>query len=118
MTHLPFWPLVGLAALGLVGGMLLAQPGPLPSREKPALGVASRPVAGQVMGDTAVTAHIEAAFAADTALSALAIQVETQNGEVQLSGFAPTEAVKRRAIDTAQATRGARTVRYAIVVRP
>ena len=56
--------------------------------------------------DAAITAKVNAALAADTQLSALAIDVDTSNGQVELKGTAPTAAAKDRATTLAAAVEG------------
>ena len=56
--------------------------------------------------DAAITTKVNAALAADTQLSALAIDVDTSNGQVELKGTAPTAAAKDRATTLAAAVEG------------
>lgn len=56
--------------------------------------------------DATITAKVNAALAADTQLSALAIDVDTSNGQVELKGTAPTAAAKDRATTLASAVEG------------
>ena len=56
--------------------------------------------------DAAITAKVNAALASDTQLSALAIDVDTSNGQVELKGTAPTAATKDRATTLASAVEG------------
>lgn len=56
--------------------------------------------------DASITAKVNAALAADTQLSALAIDVDTSNGQVELKGTAPTAAAKDRATTLAAAVEG------------
>lgn len=56
--------------------------------------------------DAAITAKVNAALAGDTQLSALAIDVDTNNGAVELKGTAPTEAARDRATTLAAAVEG------------
>ena len=56
--------------------------------------------------DAAITAKVNAALAADTQLSALTIDVDTSNGQVELKGTAPTAAAKDRATTLAAAVEG------------
>lgn len=110
-------------ALGAAAGAsaVMAQTGQPPATgEKPApMGApASSGSVGTAMGDSAITAKIKTAFAADKTVSAMAIKVETKNGEVLLSGFAKSDAEKKRAGEIAQTTEGVRNVRNSIAVRP
>jgi hyperosmotically inducible protein len=74
--------------------------------------------AGAYVDDATITTTIKSRYAGDSAVSAAAIQVETLQGEVQLSGFAKSEAEKERAEQIALATRGVTAVRNDIVVQP
>ena len=56
--------------------------------------------------DATITAKVNAALASDTQLSALAIDVDTSNGQVELKGTAPTAAAKDRATTLASAVEG------------
>lgn len=72
---------------------------------------------GSYVDDSVLTARVKAKFAQDPVVSALAIQVETLKGEVQLSGFAKTPEEKAMAEKLARATSGVVAVRNDIVVR-
>jgi osmotically-inducible protein OsmY len=72
--------------------------------------------AAQVVNDTAITARIKAALAADGELKALRIDVDTREGEVTLRGSAPTLAAQARAADLAKAIVGVRRVDNLLVV--
>ncbi|HJV69010.1 BON domain-containing protein [Ideonella sp.] len=56
--------------------------------------------------DVAVTAKVNAALAGDPRLSALKINVDTVDGKVSLSGFAPDVASRERATELAKAVNG------------
>ncbi|ARU06052.1 transporter [Comamonas serinivorans] len=73
--------------------------------------------AGEFVDDAAITTKIKAAFAEDKTVAATSISVETLNGEVQLSGFAKSEAERSRAADIARATKGVKRVKNAVEVR-
>ncbi len=60
--------------------------------------------------DAAITASVKAALATDPALSALAIEVETHDGVVQLRGPAPDDTARDRAGMLAAAPAGVRSV--------
>ena len=66
--------------------------------------------AGAAVGDAALTAKVKAKFLADTAVSALKIDVDTKADVVTLSGTVPTAAEKRRAVEVARATEGVKSV--------
>lgn len=73
---------------------------------------------GQYVDDTGITTRVKARFAEDVTVSAVAIQVETLRGVVQLSGFAKSAAERARAESLARATPGVAGVRNDIVLRP
>lgn len=66
---------------------------------------------GEATSDTWLTTKVKSALLADQATSGLDIQVETQNGVVQLSGFVGSEAEKRRAEDIAHGIDGGKQVK-------
>ena len=65
---------------------------------------------GEVVDDTIITGKIKASFAADPEVSALAIDVDTANGVVTLTGVVGSEPERQRAIQLAQGTEGVRRV--------
>ena len=73
---------------------------------------------GSYVDDAAITTAVKAKMAEDKGVSAAAISVETLNGNVQLSGFAKSQAEKDRAESIARNTKHVRDVRNSIVVRP
>lgn len=72
---------------------------------------------GAYVDDAAITAAVKARFVENKAVDAVAIKVETLNGEVMLSGFAKDNVEKLSAESIARATKGVRSVRNQIVVR-
>lgn len=67
--------------------------------------------------DSAITAKVKAKLAADTATSAMSINVDTdQDGVVWLSGNAKTQAEADKAESIAKATEGVKSVRNNIKV--
>jgi osmotically-inducible protein OsmY len=72
---------------------------------------------GSYVDDTGVTTRVKARFAEDPAVSAMALNVETMKGVVQLSGFAKSAEEKARAERLARDTSGVKSVRNDIVVR-
>lgn len=77
---------------------------------------ADRP-AGVVVDDAMITGKVEAALVADKRTSAMRVDIETHDGEVQLSGFAKTQAEKSAAVDVAKGVEGVRVVKNDIDVR-
>lgn len=73
---------------------------------------------GAYVDDAAITTAVKARFAEDKTVSALAINVETLNGTVQLAGFAKTQAEKDRAEDLAKNAKHVKKVINNITVRP
>ncbi|RMX08114.1 BON domain-containing protein [Corticibacter populi] len=74
---------------------------------------------GSYIDDAAITTAVKAKLAEDPTTSAIAISVETLKGEVQLSGFAKSQAEKDRAAAVARsASQHVRSVKNNIVVRP
>jgi len=72
---------------------------------------------GQYVDDVSLTTRVKAKFAADPTVSAMAIQVETLKGVVQLSGFAKSNEERTAAERLARETSGVRAVRNDILVR-
>jgi len=56
--------------------------------------------------DATITAKVNAALAADDALKAIKINVDTTNGHVRLSGTAPSTEARQRATTLASAVEG------------
>ncbi len=74
--------------------------------------------AGAYVDDAAITTAVKAKFVEDKTVDAAAIKVETLNGEVALSGFAKSSAEKQQAENIARTTKGVRSVRNNLAVRP
>jgi hyperosmotically inducible protein len=71
----------------------------------------------QAVSDTALTAKVKSALAADTAVQAKDIEVETRDGIVQLSGFVESEDAISAAVMRARSVDGVDEVRNDLVVR-
>jgi hyperosmotically inducible protein len=80
-------------------------------------GCAANETAGEAIDDAALTARVKAAFVADKKVSALNIRVESDRGEVHLSGVARDSDEMRQAVQVARNVRGVRSVRNDIVVK-
>ena len=65
---------------------------------------------GEVIDDSLITAKIKTSMAADPQVSALAIDVDTANGVVSLTGEVKSEEARQRAIQLAQGTEGVKKV--------
>lgn len=74
--------------------------------------------AGQYMDSAAITAKVKAKIAEDPNLSAFAIEVETQRGIVQLSGFVDTAAQRSAAGRVAHSVAGVKSVKNSLTVKP
>ena len=74
--------------------------------------------AGAYVDDVAVTTAVKAKFVEDKTVDAAAIKVQTLNGTVQLSGFAKSNAEKAQAEYLARNTKGVRSVKNDLLVRP
>lgn len=73
--------------------------------------------AADTVSDATITATINAALAADGKLSALKIDVDTENGVVTLSGPAPDESSRARATELAANAKGVNRVENRLVVQ-
>ena len=73
---------------------------------------------GAYIDDAGITTAVKAKFVEDKTVSALAINVKTLNGTVQLSGFAKSSAEKAQAEALARNVKNVRAVQNDIIVRP
>jgi osmotically-inducible protein OsmY len=73
---------------------------------------------GAYIDDAAITASVKARFVEDKTVDAAAINVQTLNGTVNLSGFAKSQAEKNQAEYIARNVKGVRDVRNTLSVRP
>lgn len=71
---------------------------------------------GSYIDDTALTTRVKARFAQDSAVSALAINVQTLKGVVQLSGFARSAQERATAESLARGVPGVVAVHNDIIV--
>ena len=76
---------------------------------------APRPV--DKVDDATITTKVNAALAKDKDLSAIKIDVDTQNGVVTLSGPAPTATAKQRASEIARTVKGVSSVNNQLTVK-
>jgi len=72
---------------------------------------------GNYVDDTVITTRVKTKFAADKTVSAMAIQVETMKGVVQLSGFAKSPDEKSQAEMLARSVSGVQGVKNDIIVK-
>lgn len=80
--------------------------------------VRDQQTAGAYVDDAAITTSIKARFVEDKTVAATSIRVETLNGNVQLSGFAKSNAERAQAETIARNTKHVKSVRNDVVVRP
>ncbi|MFT3720497.1 BON domain-containing protein [Pseudorhodoferax sp.] len=73
---------------------------------------------GAYVDDAAITTAVKAKFIEDKTVDAGAINVQTLNGTVALSGFAKSNAERSRAETLARSVKGVREVRNTLAVRP
>lgn len=77
--------------------------------------------AGKAVADTAkdvaITAEVNTLLARDNQLSALKIDVDTNNGQVVLQGSAPNDAARARAADLARSVGGVINVENKLTVQ-
>ena len=75
--------------------------------------------AGEFSGDAALTARVKTAIASDTGIgNAANINVNTYRGVVQLNGFVESQDKIQRAVETARAVDGVRSVENNLRVKP
>jgi hyperosmotically inducible protein len=73
--------------------------------------------AGQVIDDATVTASVKAMLAEDSTTKAHQVNVETQKGVVQLTGFVDSTTAKARAGELARSVDGVAVVRNDLEIR-
>ena len=76
----------------------------------------SQRTAGEVVDDATITAQIKAKLAADPDLSALKINVDTNQGAVRLKGEVKTLALRRKADELVQGIKGVKSVDNQLIV--
>jgi hyperosmotically inducible protein len=84
-------------------------------------GCASQPhqrASGQVLDDSVITAKVRKELFEQKGVSVMDVQVSTYRGEVQLSGFVPSEKEARLAEDAARRVDGVKTVKNDIRIAP
>lgn len=72
---------------------------------------------GSYVDDAGITTAVKAKFAEDKTVAATSIRVETMKGEVQLSGFAKSQAEKDRAAALARDVKGVTGVKNNIIIQ-
>jgi hyperosmotically inducible protein len=73
---------------------------------------------GAYVDDAAITTSVKAKFVENKSVDANSIKVETLNGTVMLSGFAKDATEKSAAEQIAMNTKGVKSVKNSIAVRP
>ena len=73
---------------------------------------------GSYVDDAAITTAVKGRYVGNKEVDATSISVETLNGTVMLSGFAKNQTERTTAEDIAMKTKGVKSVKNAIVVRP
>ena len=73
---------------------------------------------GAYVDDTAITTAVKGRYVGNKEVDASSISVETLNGTVMLSGFAKSQNERTTAEDIAMKTKGVKSVKNGIVVRP
>ena|SRR5262245_3307100 len=73
---------------------------------------------GQTIDDASITARVKTALVQAPDVSSTDIDVSTNHGVVQLSGFADSSAEAERAVTAAQSVAGVRSVKNDIRVKP
>lgn len=96
----------GLAALCLAA--LLSACGGTPSKES----------TGEYIDDSVITTKVKTAFVQDKVVDAADVRVETFKGNVQLSGFADSQAEIDRAAVVAAKVPGVKSVRNDLRLKP
>ncbi len=80
--------------------------------------VRDQQTAGAYVDDAAITTKVKAQFVESKTVDAGAINVQTLNGTVALSGFAKSQTEKTSAESIARNVKGVRDVRNNLVIRP
>jgi hyperosmotically inducible periplasmic protein len=70
----------------------------------------AQPTIGETIDNALITATVKARLAADPTVSAFAIDVDTADGVVSLTGVVNDEQARQRAIQLAQETEGVKRV--------
>jgi hypothetical protein len=72
---------------------------------------------GTFVDDATITSKVKTAFATDKTVSAMQVSVDTNNGNVRLSGFVDSDTEKRRAEEIARSVNGVKSVTNALTVQ-
>lgn len=91
-----------MIVLGSASPMAQARTGTAPAQKSEA---------SQYVSDSALTARVRTALLAERGLKSTDISVETENGTVQLSGFATSSAQIDQAVDVTRHVKGVRDLK-------
>ena len=80
-------------------------------------GIHDRIVTGKYVEDSLVTAKVKAALLRDPALNSMDVSVETQGGQVLLSGFVKDESQRQKAKQVASSVTGVASVKDAMQLK-
>jgi hyperosmotically inducible protein len=72
---------------------------------------------GEYIDDSAITAKVKAALVKDPDVSALAVNVETYKGVVQISGFVNNEQQIDKAVQDARSVPGVKSVKNSLILK-
>jgi hyperosmotically inducible periplasmic protein len=87
------------------------------STKTPSDSTRSMGAAGEKVDDAAITASVNASLARDKDLSAIRIDVDTQDGVVTLSGLAPSASAKEHASEVAHKVAGVQSVNNQLTIK-
>ncbi len=79
--------------------------------------VEGRETTGQYVDDATITAKVKTKILQDPNLKVMQINVETMQGEVQLSGFVDSSTTAAHAAEVARSVDGVKSVKNSLVVR-
>jgi hyperosmotically inducible periplasmic protein len=72
---------------------------------------------GEFVDDSTITTKVKSAFATDKTVSAIKVHVDTEKGNVRLSGTVKSDTEKQRASEIARSVAGVKSVSNNLVVR-
>lgn len=104
---------MAIAASGVLAGFMMCA---LPAHAEDTQDSEHRTV-GTFVDDASITARVKSGLVANDGLSALAIEVETHEGVVQLSGFVNTEDQIEVAEEIAERQKGVRDVENDLILK-
>jgi len=95
------WPVIAALLLALAG----------------CAGTGTQESTGEYLDNSVITAKVKSAFVRDEQVGALDIKVTTFKSEVQLSGFADSQAEIDRAVEIARGVEGVKSVKNNIQLK-